>query len=146
MSWERQLGGVWGGQYSFLGEFGLNLQSLAAYSQFAAVRCSNGGAIPCAQNAQVRSVQGELNMQALFAPGVYLGTALRFEQPQHRWFADLALSTIFQFNPVSSSGYTNFVAGGTVAFTQTAQTLKVEQERSLFLVLPALSLRAGIRL
>jgi hypothetical protein len=146
MTWGRTLGQAWGGEFAFATEFGLNLQSLAAYSQFAALRCSNGGSVPCAQNAQVRSVQGELNMQTLLAPGVYLGTALRFEQPQHGWFADLALSTIFQFNPVSSSGYTNFVAGGTVAFTQTAQTLKVEQERSLFLVLPALSLRAGIRL
>ncbi|HMY11444.1 MAG TPA: hypothetical protein PKC74_07460, partial [Turneriella sp.] len=146
MTWGRSIGQAWGGELAFAAELGLNVQSFTAYSQFAAVRCSNGGSAPCAQVAQVRSVQGELNVQALFAVGPYLGAVLRYERPQNQWFAELGVSAIFQFTRLANSGYTNFVAGGTVAFSQTSQALGVNAVQDIFAVLPALSVRAGIRL
>jgi hypothetical protein len=146
MTWGRTLGQAWGGEFAFATEFGLNLQSFTAYSQFAAVRCSNGGAIPCAQNAQVRSVQGEQNIQSLFAAGPYLGAVLRYDRPQNSWFAELGFSAIFLFTQLENTGYTNFTAGGTVAFSQTTQALGIDATQKFFAVLPALSIRAGIRL
>ncbi len=146
MTWGRGIAQAWGGEFAFATEFGLNLQSFTAYSQFAALRCSNGGLVPCAQAAQVRSVQGEQNVQALFAMGPYLGALLRYERPQSQWFAELGVSAILLFTRLQNSGYTNFVAGGTVAFSQTTQTLGVDAAQNFFAVLPALSVRAGIRL
>lgn len=146
MTWGRTIGQAWGGEFAFATELGLNLQSFTAYSQFAALRCSNGASAPCAQTAQVRTVQGELNSQAVFAMGPYLGAVLRYERPQNQWFAELGVSAIFQFTRLANSGYTNFVAGGTVAFSQTSTALGVDAVQDFFAVLPALSVRAGIRL
>lgn len=146
MTWGRSMGQAWGGELAFAAELGLNVQSFTAYSQFAAVRCSNGGSAPCAQAAQVRTVQGELNSQAVFAAGPYLGAVLRYERPENQWFAELGVSAIFQVTRLANSGYTNFVAGGTVAFTQTSTALGVNAVQDIFAVLPALSVRAGIRL
>jgi hypothetical protein len=146
MSWTRPVGLAAGGKFSLATEFGLNLQSLTAYSQFAAVRCANGSSAPCAQASQVRVIQGEQNAQALLAVGPYLGAVLRYERPQSQWFAELGVSAIFQFSRLQTAGYTNFVAGGTIAFTQTSTALGIDAVQDFFAVLPALSVRAGVRL
>jgi hypothetical protein len=146
MSWSRPVGLAAGGELTLATEFGLNVQSFTAYSQFAAVRCSNGGSVPCAQASQLRAVQGEQNVQALLAVGPYLGVVVRYERPQSQWFAELGVSAIFQFSRLQTAGYTNFVAGGTVAFTQTSTALGIDAVQDFFAVLPALSIRAGIRL
>lgn len=146
MTWGRTLMQAWGGEFVLATEFGLNLQSFTAYSQFAAVRCSNGGSLPCAQSAQVRSVQGEQNIQSLFAAGPYLGVVVRYERAQSRWFAELGCSAIFLFTQLEITGYTNFTAGGTVAFSQTTQALGADATQNFFAIFPALAIRAGIRL
>lgn len=146
VTWGRGMGEVWGGEFSFVTEAGLNVQSASYTSQFAALRCSGGSAPPCALSAQVRSVQGELASQALLAFGPYLGAVLRYERPQNRWFAELGISAVFLYARFTHTGYTNFTAGGTVAFAQTSAALQIAAVQEVFAVLPALSARAGIRL
>jgi hypothetical protein len=91
-------------------------------------------------------IQGEQNAQALLAVGPYLGAVLRYERPQSQWFAELGVSAIFQFSRLQTAGYTNFVAGGTIAFTQTSTALGIDAVQDFFAVLPALNIRAGVRL
>lgn len=147
LTWQRPLiPSIWGGTLSLVAESGLNLQSFSVYTQFVAARCSTGDLPPCAQIAQVRVVQGELNTQALWALGPYLGTTLRYERPQSRYFAEIGFSVVILFARTTNAGYTHFVAADTVAFSQSADNLGIRSAQIFFAALPSLSLRVGVRL
>lgn len=145
MNWSRKMFSGFSGDFTFVGELGLNVQSFNAHTQFAATRCSTGGTAPCAQVSQSRVVQGELNTQSLYAFGPYLGMTLRYEQPRAFWYAELGFSSLFLVTRVQNTGYTNFVGGNTAAFSQTSATLAVDAEQSIFAVLPAVQLRVGMK-
>lgn len=142
----KKIGSVWAGSVFFSGEAGINVQTFAINTQFVASRCSNGGSTPCAQNAQVRVVQSELNTSASYAFGPVLGASLRYERPQAFWFAEMGVSVALLFSRWENSGYTSFLAAGTQAFSQTSVAQGVEATQNNFAVLPAVILRLGVRL
>ncbi len=128
------------------GEFGINVQAFSVSSQFVASRCSGGGSTPCASTSQVRVIQSELKTASTYALGPVLGVSLRYERPQAFWFVELNAAATVLFYRLENSGYTSFVAGGTIAFSQTATAQGVEAAQNVFAVLPAVTLRFGVRL
>jgi hypothetical protein len=58
-----------------------------------------------------------------------LGATLRYERPQSFWFAELGLSTTLLFYKLENSGYSNFIAAGTVAFSQSSSALGIDAKR-----------------
>jgi len=142
----RKVGNRWGGDLVLQGEFGVNIQSIAATTQFSGLRCTTGAAAPCAQAAQSRALQGELKTQSDYALGPQIGLTLRFERPQAFWFAEIGATTTVLFSRFTNAGYTNFVAGGTVAFTQSSTTLGIDAVQQNFAVLPAIVFRLGVNL
>lgn len=139
----RKAGNMWSGDIVLQAEFGLNIQQFSATTQFAATRCTTGASAPCAQNSQSRVVQGELKTQSHYAFGPQFGLNARYERPQSAWFLELGLSAVVLFSRLESVGYTNFVAGGTVAFTQTSSALGIDAVQNNIAFLPAVLLRAG---
>lgn len=135
-----------GGDLSVLYELGISMQTFTATTQFTSVRCSNGAPPPCAQINQLRVGQGEMSTVTQYAYGPHLGITVRYERPKSWWFVEFGASATLLFGRLQHSGYTNFVASGTVAFTQTSTALGVDAVQDFFAVLPALSIRAGIRL
>lgn len=146
MTLGKKLAGMAGGGLTLSGELGLNIQSFALHTQFVATRCSNGASTPCASNSQVRVVQSELKTTAAYALGPVLGATLRYEKPQSLWFAELGASVTVLFSRLDNTGYTSFAAAGTVAFSQTQLAQGVEAAQNIIAVLPAVVLRAGVRL
>jgi hypothetical protein len=128
------------------GELGVSVQAFSTSSQFVASRCSGGGSTPCASTAQVRVVQSELKTAAAYALGPVFGVNLRYERPQASWFAELNASAVVLFSRLESSGYTSFVAAGTIGFSQTPVAQGVEAVQNVFAVLPSVTLRLGVRL
>src|SRR5690606_36457920 len=127
-------------------ELGINVQSFSARTQFVGSRCSTGGSVPCASTSQVRVLQGELNQQALYAFWPSVGFHVRYERVGSWWFADLAVSASVLFMHLENSGYTNFIAGETVAFSQTAQASGIDTVQDIVTVLPAITVRFGVKL
>lgn len=146
MTMSRPLGNRWQGDLTLVTEFGVNVQTFAARTEFAANRCTTGSSIPCAQIADVRTVQGELKSESVYAFGPTLGATLRYERPLERWYLEAGASAIFLFMRIQNTGYTNFVGGSSVAFTQSSATLGVEPVQNIFAVLPSITLRCGIKL
>lgn len=144
-TWRRVLGALWGGEISFLAELGLSWQSFSATTQFVATRCSTGEALPCAQLSSVRVVQGESHAQSTFALGPHIGTTLRYEKKSEIWFAELSLSNVGLLVRQETTGYTSFVAGSTNAFSTTSQDAGVNRAETFFVLLPTVSIRAGLR-
>lgn len=142
----KKIGSIWAGEVFFSGEAGVNVQTFAVNTQFVASRCSNGGSTPCAQNAQVRVVQSELNTSASYALGPVLGASFRYERPQAFWFVEAGATVVFLFSRWENSGYTDFIAAGTQAFSQTSVAQGVEETQNNFAVLPGVVLRLGVRL
>ncbi|MBN8220866.1 MAG: hypothetical protein J0L53_08065 [Spirochaetes bacterium] len=142
----KKIAEIAGGGLVLSGEFGLNVQSFALHSQFVATRCSNSTATPCASNTQVRVVQSELKTTSAYAVGPVIGATLRYERPQSFWFAELGASVTVLFSRLENTGYTSFAAAGTVAFSQTQLAQGVEAAQNVIAVLPAVVLRAGVRL
>lgn len=140
------LGTRYGGQWSLAGELGMMAQVFSARSEFSLSRCTSGGAIPCAQIADLRAVQGELKTESVYAFGPVLGATLRYQRPNSTVFFELAGSAVFLFMRLQNTGYTNFIGGSSVAFTQSAQALGIAAEQDVFSVLPSLTVRCGIRL
>jgi hypothetical protein len=135
-----------GGLISFGAELGLTLQSFSSSTQFVGTRCTSGGSAPCASNSQVRVLQGELKSQSVFALGPTLGLRVRYDRPTSWWFADLAVTTTVLFMQLENTGYTNFVAAGTVAFSQKAGDMGIDAVQNQFAILPAVSVRFGVRI
>jgi|GEM_PF-5439492 len=139
----RKLGTIWSGDFILQAEMGLSIQQFSATTQFAATRCTTGASAPCSQSSQSRVVQGELKTQSHYAFGPQFGLNARYERPQSAWFLEIGLSAVVLFSRLENVGYTNFVAAGTVAFTQTAATLGIDAVQNNIAVLPAVVLRAG---
>ena len=142
----RKLRTIWSGDLVLQAEFGFSIQQFSATTQFAAARCTTGASAPCAQQSQSRVVQGELKTQSHYALGPQLGLNARYERPQSAWFLELGVSAVVLFSRLESVGYTNFVAGGTVAFTQTSSALGIDAVQNNIAILPAVLLRAGFYL
>ena len=142
----RKVGNVWGGEVVLQAEFGLSVQQFSATTQFAALRCTTGASAPCAQSSQSRVVQGELKTQSNYAFGPQIGLNARYERPQSAWFLETGISIVVLYSRIENAGYTNFVAGGTVAFTQSASALGIDASQNNIAVLPAVLLRAGFYL
>lgn len=142
----RKLRTIWSGDLVLQAEFGVNIQQFSATTQFAALRCTTGASAPCAQQSQSRVVQGELKTQSNYALGPQVGINARYERPQSWWFAEVGLSAVVLFSRIENAGYTNFVAGGTVAFTQTSSALGIDAVQNNIAILPAVLLRAGFYL
>ncbi|MFO1471256.1 MAG: hypothetical protein U1F27_09480 [Turneriella sp.] len=140
----RKIGNAFQGELSLIGEFGLNIQSFAVTTQFAGARCTTGVSAPCAQVSQSRVVQGELKTQSNYALGPVLGVSLRYERPLARWFLEAGATATFLFTSIENVGYTNFVAGGTTAYTQTSAALGIDAVQNTFAILPAIMLRFGL--
>lgn len=134
----------WGGELALQAELGVNIQALSATTQFNAARCTSGASSPCAALSQSRVVQGELKTQSDYALGPQLGMSLRYTRPNAFWFAELGTVVTVLFMRVQNVGYTNFVAGGTVAFTQSASELGIAPVQDSVTVLPAVVLRLGV--
>lgn len=139
----RKVGNMWSGDIVLQAELGVNIQQFSATTQFSAKRCTTGASAPCSQQSQSRVVQGELKTQSHYAFGPQLGLNARYEQPQSAWFLELGLTAVVLFSRLESVGYTNFVAGGTVAFTQSASALGIDAVQNNIAILPAVLLRAG---
>ena len=75
-----------------------------------------------------------------------LGSTLRYQRPNSSVFLELSASAVFLFMRVQNTGYTNFIGGSSVAFTQTSGALGVAAEQDIFSILPSLTVRCGIRL
>lgn len=146
MSYTKSLGAGFGGEFSLAGEIGLMTQIYSAHTEFSINRCANGGSVPCAQIADVRAVQGELKTESLYAFGPVMGVTLRYARPDTRVYFEIGASAVFLFMRVQNTGYTNFIGGSSVAFTQSSQTLGVQSEQDTFSILPSLTARCGIRL
>ncbi len=146
MTWSRALGSKWQGDLTLVTEFGVNVQSFAARTEFSATRCTTGSSIPCAQIADVRAVQGELKTESVYAFGPVIGATLRYERPQAGWFLEAGASALFLFARLQNSGYTNFVGGSSVAFTQSSASMGIDTAQNVFAVLPSVTVRCGIRL
>lgn len=142
----KKLGNKWSGEVLLQAEFGVNIQQFSATTQFAATRCTTGASAPCAQSSQSRVVQGELKTQSNYALGPQLGVNARYERPQSAWFFEAGLTVVVLFSRLENVGYTNFVAGGSVAFTQSASALGIDAVQNNIAVLPAVVLRAGFYL
>lgn len=142
----RKVANVWAGEVALQAEFGLSIQQFSATTQFAALRCTTGGSAPCAQNSQSRVVQGELKTQSNYAFGPQIGLNARYERPQSAWFIETGVNVVVLYSRIENAGYTNFVAAGTVAFTQTASALGIDASQNNIAVLPAVLLRAGFYL
>lgn len=146
MTYTKSLGVRYGGDWSLAGEAGVMTQVFSARTEFSLSRCTSGGAIPCAQLADLRVVQGELKTESVYAFGPVLGTTLRYQRANSGVFFELGASVVFLFMRLQNTGYTNFVGGSSVAFTQSSQALGIAAEQDTFSVLPALTVRCGIRL
>jgi len=133
-----------GGDLVLGAELGLALQSFAVTTQWAFARCTTGAAIPCANLPESRVHQGEIRQQAVYALGPVIGASVRYERTNSFWFAELALQSTFLFSKIESNGYTNFVAAGTVAFTQSSTVQGVSDSESVLIILPAAVLRLGV--
>lgn len=139
----RKLGNIWSGDFVLQAEFGLSIQQFSVTTQFASARCTTGASAPCSQSSQSRVVQGELKTQSNYAFGPQFGINARYERPQAAWFVELGLNAVLLFSRLENVGYTNFVAAGTVAFTQTSATLGIDAAQNNIAILPAVILRAG---
>lgn len=146
MSYEKPLGAKLGGDFSVAGELGLMTQVFSARTEFSVNRCTTGSSIPCAQIADLRAVQGELKTESVYAFGPVLGSTLRYQRPNSSVFLELSASAVFLFMRVQNTGYTNFIGGSSVAFTQTSGALGIAAEQDIFSILPSLTVRCGIRL
>lgn len=146
MSYTKPLGAGLGGEFALAGELGLMTQVYSARTEFSINRCTTGGSVPCAQLADVRAVQGELKTESVYAFGPVIGTTLRYERADSRIYFELGASVILLFMRLQNTGYTNFVGGSSVAFTQNSATLGVAAEQDTFSILPSLTVRCGIRL
>lgn len=142
----RKITSVAAGDIVVGGELGLNVQSLAVTTQFVSSRCTTGGSSPCASISQARVFQGELRTQAVYALGPVLGATVRYERPQSFWFAEIGLSATLLFYKLENSGYSNFIAAGTVAFSQSSTAAGIDATQNIIVVLPAAILRFGVHL
>ncbi|MBV6492905.1 MAG: hypothetical protein LDLANPLL_00910 [Turneriella sp.] len=134
------------GLWSYGGDLGIVAQTFLQSATFVASRCADGSSTPCAQENQVRVVQGELKTTAAYSFGPLVGLTLRYERENSWWFAEFGTTVVFLFSRWENSGYTNFVAAGTQAFTQSAHEMGVVDAVNTFAVLPRFVLRAGVRL
>jgi hypothetical protein len=146
MSYTKILGPAIGGEFALAGELGIMTQVYAARTEFSVNRCTTGGSVPCAQIADVRAVQGELTTESVYAFGPVLGATLRYQRPDTSVYFELGASAVFLFMRLQNSGYTNFVGGSSVAFTQSSQVLGVQSEQDTFSILPSVTVRCGIKL
>lgn len=142
----RKVASVASGDLVVGGELALNVQSLAVTTQFVGSRCTTGGSSPCNSISQSRVFQGELRTQAVYALGPVLGATVRYERPQSFWFAELGLSATLLFYKLENSGYSNFIAAGTVAFSQSSTAAGIDATQNIIAVLPAAIIRFGVHL
>jgi hypothetical protein len=145
MSYTKSLGARYGGELVACGRAGIMTQVFSARTEFSLSRCTTGGSIPCGQIADLRAVQGELKTESVYAFGPVLGDAA-LPAPNSGFFLSSALRRFFCFMRLQNTGYTNFVGGSSVAFTQSSQVLGIAAEQDTFSILPSLTVRCGIRL